>query len=141
MRSHYQTGMTTEKRLNIFLVDDNEIDIVVNTKLLKLSNITDSIHSYRNCEDFMDGMRDRANDIISSLNVILLDIQMPLKDGFECLSQLESLEEGILNSCKIFMLSSSIDRNDIQRAENNPLVIKVLEKPLDVYLLKRLLEE
>jgi hypothetical protein len=38
------------------------------------------------------------------------------------------------------MLSSSIDRNDIRLAESYDLVQRVLEKPLDIYLLKKTLE-
>jgi hypothetical protein len=39
----------------------------------------------------------------------------------------------------VFMLSSSIDRNDIKRAESYPMVKRILEKPLDVYQFKQAL--
>lgn len=124
--------------MNIVLVDDNDIDIVVNTKLLKLANITDNVVAFNNCEDALDWLKD--NDQSSGVqNIMLLDIQMPGTDGFQCLEKYATLADNVKDNCRVFMLSSSIDRGDIERAEANPDVIKVLEKPLDVYLLKRLL--
>ncbi|MFM1930946.1 MAG: hypothetical protein RL226_249, partial [Bacteroidota bacterium] len=62
-------------------------------------------------------------------------------DGFKVLQQFQALPDDFTKSCKVFMLSSSIDRNDIERAEEIPDIIKVLEKPLDVYLLRRLIQD
>lgn len=126
---------------NIILIDDNEIDIVVNTKLLKLANLTESVYSFNSCKEAMTYIGENMDLLNQRSNVILLDIQMPVIDGFGCLTEIEKLPEAFNGNCKVFMLSSSIDRYDIQRAEANNKVLKVLEKPLDVYLLKRLMEE
>ena len=39
-----------KKPVNVILIDDNEIDIVVNTKLLKIGNFTDNIISFKSCK-------------------------------------------------------------------------------------------
>lgn len=132
--------MSEEKRLNIILVDDNDIDIVVNTKLLKLANFTENIVSFHSGTQVLDYIRNNAEELEAFDNVLLLDIQMPVTDGFETLQMFEELSEDIRKNFKVFMLSSSIDRNDIIKAEQNQTILKVLEKPLDVYLLRRLLE-
>ena len=126
-------------QMNIILVDDNDIDIVVNTKLLKLANITDNIVSFNRCENALDWLAENHAQGGFKDNVMLLDIQMPGTDGFQCLEKYTQLSEEVKISCRVFMLSSSIDRGDIERSEANVDVIKVLEKPLDVYLFKRLL--
>lgn len=126
-------------KLNIILVDDNDIDIVVNTKLLKLANITENVISFSSCDETMAYFMENSEKIKQFMNVILLDIQMPGTDGFQCLEKFTAMSEDLKSCCKIFMLSSSIDRGDIEKAEANNDVIKVLEKPLDVYLLKRLI--
>jgi CheY-like chemotaxis protein len=126
---------------NIILIDDNEIDIVVNTKLLKLANLTENVFSFHSCMEAMDYISANLDSLNQKPNVILLDIQMPGIDGFGCLDEIDKLPDAFNGNCKVFMLSSSIDRYDIQRAESNNKVLKVLEKPLDVYLLKRLMEE
>lgn len=127
-----------QKELNIFLIDDNDIDIVVNTKLLKLANITSRIRSFSNGMDALNYMSSNQEELNQFQNVILLDIQMPLHSGFDIFEKYMQFPDQIRSQCKVFMLSSSIDRNDIKKAEDNEEIIKVLEKPLDVYLLKRL---
>lgn len=130
-----------KKELNIILIDDNDIDIVVNTKLLRLSNLTTNISSFKSCAKVLEHIQNNKQELLKSYqNVILLDIQMPVVNGFECLKNLLEYEPDFTNSTLVFMLSSSIDRSDIEKAEANTKVIKVLEKPLDVYLLKRLIE-
>ncbi|MFT4678213.1 MAG: CheY-like chemotaxis protein [Flavobacteriales bacterium] len=127
------------QELNIILVDDNEIDIVVNTKLLKLANISEDVTSFMSANELMENLIGQRDTFICQQNVLLLDIQMPEIDGFQCLEMFDKLDDELKSAFKVFMLSSSIDRNDIEKAESDRNIIKVLEKPLDVYLLKRLI--
>lgn len=130
----------TDSQLNIFLIDDNDIDIVVNSKLLKLARITENISTFSECDSALAFFSENKDRLVGQRNVILLDIQMPNMDGFECVEHLSRFPEDLKDSLTIFMLSSSIDRNDIRRAEEHSYIKKILEKPLDVYQLKRLLE-
>ena len=42
--------------------------------------------------------------------------------------------------CRIYMLSASIDRQELRKAEADPSVIALMEKPLDVYMFRQLLD-
>jgi CheY-like chemotaxis protein len=121
------------------LVDDNDIDIAVNSKLLELSGISKNIRSYNGAEIFLAHLAQNHATFISQKNIILLDIMMPHINGFDCLDQLSQLPQPLQEKITVYMLSSSIDRKDIQRAESYDLVQKVLEKPLDIYALKNYL--
>lgn len=123
------------------LVDDNDIDIAVNTKLLQLSQISNNILTYNNALSFLATLKKSSPDFVAEHQIVLLDIMMPVMNGFECLDELSKPEYAAYSNLKVFMLSSSIDRNDIRKAESYPIVQKVLEKPLDVYLLKKFLED
>lgn len=130
-------------RLNnivLYLVDDNDIDIAVNTKLLQLAQISNQIHTFNNAGSFLDEVKAHPDQFENQDSVLLLDIMMPSINGFECLDQLKAMAETIRDRIKVFMLSSSIDRNDIRRAEEYQMVQRVLEKPLDIYALKKSLE-
>ena len=123
------------------LVDDNDIDIAVNMKLLQIVKLTESIHTYGGGQKFLSEVDAYGEKFNGHHNIILLDIMMPVINGFDCLEHLHKLPEERRKHFSVYMLSSTIDRNDIMRAEAYPLVKKVLEKPLDVYLLKKSVQE
>ncbi|MBL7942906.1 MAG: response regulator [Flavobacteriales bacterium] len=133
--------MISPERLNILLVDDNDIDIAVNTKLLKLAELTDNIYSFNSGRQFIEFLDTNMNGLKKKVNVVLMDIMMPGMDGFQCLEKVKELPEDALRSIFAFMLTSSIDRNDIIKAEKSGIVRQVLEKPLDVYLVKKFLRD
>jgi CheY-like chemotaxis protein len=132
--------MTRLQNIQFYLVDDNDIDIAVNTKLLQIADISINIRSFSGAIAFLEELRSRQQDFVTGDHVVLLDIMMPRMNGFECLAELEKMPEEVKNNLTVFMLSSSIDRNDIRRAEEHDIVQRVLEKPLDIYLLKKSLE-
>ncbi|MGM0589031.1 MAG: response regulator [Bacteroidota bacterium] len=68
-------------------------------------------------------------------DLMLLDINMPEMNGWEVLEQL-SVDD---NSFTLYILSSSIDRHDLERAKNHPLVTNYLSKPLTGELVERML--
>lgn len=126
--------------IQFHVVDDNDIDIAVNTKLLQLSQMSAHIFSYNGAIAFLDEIARRPEYFASGRHIVLLDIMMPRMNGFDCLDALRDMDESIRSHINVFMLTSSIDRNDIRRAEAYPMVQKVLEKPLDIYLLKKSIE-
>jgi response regulator RpfG family c-di-GMP phosphodiesterase len=129
------------REVNIILIDDSDIDTSVNEKLIKLANITPSVETFNTAKEAVKYLINHADDLKSKINIILLDILMPESNGFDCLRKLEVLDEELQSSFRVYMLSSSIDRLDIMKADSEPMVRKVLEKPLDVYQLKRIVEE
>ncbi len=132
--------MNNSKPIVFHLVDDNDIDIAVNSKLLQLVNLTTSIHTYNGGVKFIKELKENPDRFSGHHNIVLLDIMMPVSNGFDCLDFMQTMPEETQKKFSVYMLSSTIDRKDIQRAEAYPMVEKVLEKPLDVYLLKRAIQ-
>ncbi|REK05662.1 MAG: response regulator [Bacteroidetes bacterium] len=69
---------------------------------------------------------------------LFLDINMPTLTGWEFLDKFNSLSEPVKKQFNIYMLSSSVDPADIQRANLNPLVIDFIEKPLNKAILTKI---
>ncbi len=126
--------------LHIYLVDDNDIDIAVNCKLLELANMGNNVRTFGSAVRFLNELKSNPGLFVGQQNLLLLDIMMPALNGFEFMDEFQHLPEEITSTFTVYMLSSTIDRNDIRRAEAAPHVLRVLEKPLDVYLLKKLLQ-
>jgi CheY-like chemotaxis protein len=57
---------------------------------------------------------------------------MPDMDGFELLKALGALQVNPIARTKIYMLSSSLDDRDLDKANDNPLVTAFLSKPLTI---------
>ena len=62
--------------------------------------------------------------------VIILDIQMPVMNGFQFVEAFELLSEEIRSNYVIFMFSSSINETDKNRLENYPSVRRFYGKPI-----------
>jgi len=73
--------------------------------------------------------------------VILLDLQMPGMNGFEFIDQFDLLPESLKNKIRIYMLSSTIDTRDIEKAKASIHIIELLSKPLEIGTLKSILED
>lgn len=72
--------------------------------------------------------------------VLFLDINMPTLSGWDVLDKFAEIPELIVPSFSIFILSSSVDPSDKEKAANNPLVTGYLEKPLTRDVLRELFD-
>jgi CheY-like chemotaxis protein len=125
--------------MQFLLIDDSDIDNAVNTKLLKLARLTQDIQAFTDPVVALDHVK-RHGPTWTSPRWILLDIQMPGVNGFQWLDAFRELPEAVQHMCRIYMLSASIDREELKRAEKDPSVIALMEKPLDVYMFRQLID-
>ena len=125
--------------LSIMLVDDNEFDLFLQQKFLENKKIAHKIEKYQFANDALKFMESCNTEQMPDL--ILLDIHMPVTNGFKFLKLFGELPEDKTKNTSIVMVSSSIDAGDIKNASESPSVLKLLNKPLQVDLLISLLRE
>lgn len=110
------------KEHKILLVDDDPIFLTLAELAIKKERSTVSIFKASNGEEALEFLGKEQVD------TIFLDLNMPVMNGWEFL---EAIKGNDSISGKIYVLTSSIDPNDKRKAEENPLVVSMMEKPLD----------
>lgn len=115
------------------LIDDNEIDNLINQKMVEAASITEHIYIHTGARSAIEFLRnleklDVADKVLPDL--IFLDIDMPLMDGFQFLSEFEKLTTATRKKCRIIMLTSSINPQDLNRSRKYANVKFYLNKPL-----------
>ncbi|WP_448528090.1 response regulator [Raineya sp.] len=136
--------MATQKPYKaIMLIDDNEIDNLINQKIIEAANICDYIFTHTGGKSAIEFLRNiekiapiTGNQGLPEL--IFLDIDMPLMDGFQFLDEFETLSPTTKEYCKIVMLTSSINPQDMSKSKKYQYVKKYLNKPLSPESLKSL---
>lgn len=125
--------MAAKKYRTVMLIDDNEIDNLINQKMIEAAAITEHIYTHTGAKSAIEFLRNMEKLEIASQvlpDVIFLDIDMPLMDGFQFLDEFEKLSTSTKKMCKIVMLTSSINPQDFNKSKKYTNVKLYLNKPL-----------
>lgn len=124
---------------NILLVDDDNIFNFLNTKLLESSGIASEIHTAGNGQEALDLLNNYFSGTTSLPDVILLDLNMPVMDGFGFLEAFKKLNLPRKEKVSIIIVTSSEDPKDMARAKRMGIT-NYLTKPVSREALLRALE-
>jgi CheY-like chemotaxis protein len=102
---------------NILLIDDDQVFNFLSTKVLHRLGITDGIHTATNGRDALKLINGQAGDHESFPDIIFLDINMPIMDGFGFIEAFRKMAMPNQERIVIAIVTSSQDSNDIQRAK------------------------
>lgn len=128
-----------KEKITIMLVDDNRIDLFIHNEFIKQMNIADTILEYSIASEALTFLE--QNNESQWPDLILLDIHMPVMNGFDFLEKYSTLLLSNRQKCHIIIVSSSLDVGDKLRAKESEYVLELLEKPLNTEKLKKLLVE
>jgi len=121
------------KSVSVLLVDDDEINNFISIKLIKKALLTTEIIACLNGKYAIDQLVEiQKKDPAKLPDYILLDINMPIMNGWEFLDEYKRLNIDPSGKTKIFIISSSVFSNDINKARSYPLVKDFISKPLNV---------
>jgi response regulator RpfG family c-di-GMP phosphodiesterase len=122
----------------ICIIDDDDIYTFLLKKTLVKSNICSNIKSFDNGLAGLEGIKTMIENKELTPDLILLDINMPLFDGWEFLEEFKKLKHLILKPISIYIVSSSISQADINKAKFHEEVIDFLTKPIESSKIKNI---
>lgn len=129
-------GQGSQPQFDVMLVDDNSSDTLIYEIAFRRSGLARSIQVFEDGHSALDYLK--RQDLP---DIVFLDIHMPEMDGFEFLDEFAELPDDIREGTKLYMISSSLDPNDKERAEAHPLVNAFVGKPLTGTRLQHLLAD
>lgn len=129
----------SEEQLNFIIVDDSKLDCFIAEKIIRNTGRAGEVRSFTVAKEGLDYIKNTPVSA-GSRTVILVDIQMPIMNGFDFVEAFETLPPQQRNNYTIYMLSSSINENDLNRVHNYPSIKQFLNKPLTSNMLSTLLE-
>ncbi|AXT51208.1 response regulator [Aquimarina sp. BL5] len=126
------------KRIDIAcVIDDDPIFVFGIKKVMQLINFCEGIMVFKNGQDALNNLRAIISAKEKLPDVILLDLNMPILDGWQFLDEFVKIpcEKEIL----IYVVSSSVDPEDVLRAKSFDGVSDYIVKPISVAKLKEVL--
>ena len=127
------------KKFNeILLIEDDPITIMVCDRIIKMCLFSDNVESCENGKRAIDYLAGLAEIGKNFPELIFLDINMPVMNGWDFLEEYEKLDTQLKKSTRIFILSSTVDPEDYQKARDFGNVEDFISKPLNRELLERI---
>ena len=121
--------MVQTKKLNFIVVDDSKLDCFIAEKIIRNTGISESIKSFLQATEALEYIKSiPAGE--HQRRIMLVDIQMPVMNGFEFVEAFEKLPKDITDNYTIYIISSSINENDMVRVHTYATVKQFLNKPL-----------
>lgn len=130
-----QLAQTIKPIRQVMLIDDDNMDNFLHTRVLKNSGWVQQVYAFEHAEDALAFFRSDARQI----DVIFVDINMPRMDGYAFLDAFEELQQAQEFNPLIIVLSTSISPEDIRRAGAYSARVRTEQKPLCIDKLERLL--
>lgn len=114
----------------VMLVDDNDTDNFLSKKMMEHVGFADTILIKNTGKSALEYLVANQANLSQIPDIIFLDINMPIVDGFVFLFEYENFCPAIHEKTKVVILSSSNNRTDINRFLNNKFVHQFVSKPL-----------
>lgn len=127
---------------HIMLIDDNDLDNFINEKLMQIHHYSEKIYVHTSAISALEFLKNLTtmDDKWKELapEVIYIDINMPIIDGFQFIELLKKTFEGIIPMPRLIILTSSLYLEDKEKALELSKEIVFLNKPLSKETLEEL---
>lgn len=125
----------------IYLVDDDDIFQFAAERLIEIELGNINIKVFSDGEEAINFIRENMEENSSLIpDLILLDINMPRMNGFEFIEEFKKIKDK-LQQVSIYMVSSSIDPDDLQKAKELVEITDYIVKPLERDVIRKIYDD
>ncbi|MBS7567007.1 response regulator [Mucilaginibacter sp. Bleaf8] len=115
--------------LAFIVIDDSELDCFIAKKVIEHNDESTKVTIYKEATLALQAIRSTLATA-NLFTIILLDLRMPVMNGFQFIEEFEKLPPYVQQQYAIYILSSTKNEIDINRALGYQTVVSALEKPL-----------
>ncbi|OYU54554.1 MAG: response regulator [Chitinophagaceae bacterium BSSC1] len=126
---------------HVCVIDDDEIYIYLIKKSLAALELEHSINAYANGAEALKGITAMIDQQQPVPEVIFLDINMPIMDGWEFLKAFRTIQAQLPKQIPIYIISSSIAAEDKEKAKRFPEIVGYLSKPVELETLASIIQK
>jgi len=117
-------------KYNFIVIDDSELDCYIAEKMIRYSGLSEDVKCFTGANEALQYVKDKdvaENDLQT---VVILDVLMPIMSGFDYMDEFDKLPPEVKRKYQVIALTSSMNRNDIERIRSYDSVFDILDKPL-----------
>lgn len=115
---------------SLTLIDDDDIFVYLTKKIIQQTKLVEMIHVFENGLEALNFLKENKNDHIKLPEIIFLDINMPIMNGWQFLREFSKLKPKINRKITIYVCSSSIAPDDMIKAKSISEVTDYIIKPV-----------
>ncbi|MBC7616509.1 MAG: response regulator [Pedobacter sp.] len=125
-----------DHKLNLLVVDDDDINLFIIKKIVEKTGFDIDMVARSNGQQAIDYINEAIVQNNPLPKMILIDINMPVMNGWEFIEAYEAL--AIEHKVDMYILSSSVYENDIEKTKSYKAVKGFISKPLSMERLTEL---
>jgi|AntRauTorckE6833_2_1112554.scaffolds.fasta_scaffold04527_5 CheY-like chemotaxis protein len=129
------------EKKNWAIVDDDLIFHLTTEALIERKNADKNIFFFKNGKEAIDYLEKNIDSVKNLPDVILLDLKMPVMDGWDFIDKYLPLRSELPRDITVYIVSSSVDNKDIERAKEISAIKEYIVKPMDQYKLTQIIDE
>lgn len=116
--------------IKLAVVDDDEVFQLIIRKQIEMNDLTCQIMPFLNGQDILDFLTENHNNNQALPDVIMLDVNMPIMDGWEFLDAYRDLSPDLRKQIRLYMVTSSVIQSDIDKAKKDKNILRFISKPI-----------